>query len=619
MIRLQKSTVMRLASRAVILALLSNFLLFGVTLKPAQAQFRTAAKQWAVLDFVNKSALGGPALGAAAADAVSTLILGSNRFDVLPRESVDRIYAQLELTPPVTRQLDILRVGQGLAVETIITGEITDARINTNANGKSADVAMIVRGIDVASGLTVLGAAVHGQSTERPGDVADDVLLNEAVNYAAQLAVDKLLTQQVDIATVLTTPTPTTVQLNKGSRQGIKKGMKMVVLRGREQVATIRISDVETDSSVAIVDDQTKGVAPGDKARAIVLDPGSVTLTGNGGARVRSPKRSSTSSSTLLTVLVVGALAATIATGSNGAGGASYVRSEATILPDNITPGVKISWGLDTFNGGRGRLEWQVWRNDYSQTAIRVTDGFQDHTYDMPVHAVPDFWRDPAGIAIQVLECQEPDDPEQIDPAPPGVVLGTTYLYSVMLIYTLYPQDIPGGGGGGDGETLCVFKTDFKHADGQATPIDRIPLTSPPNNTANVGDLVQFSWNAVPGANQYAVEISTQPSFTSGSNIAVVARIESISPGGVSTEPIDISGVFPTAQRLYWRVGGRNAADLPGPVQDAKGERYVFSVPFQFDRAKNPPPPPLTGVKRSDNGKGTKKSEGGKPPVKKGG
>lgn len=608
--RLQRSVVMRLASRIAILALLSNFLLFGATLRPAEAQFRTGTKQWAVLDFVNRSALGGPALGAAAADAVSTLILGSNRYDVLPRETVDRIYSQLELTPPITRQLDILRVGQGLGVETVITGEITDARINTNSNGKSADVAMVIRGIDVASGLTVMGAAVHGQSSERPGNVADDVLLNEAVNYAAQLGVDKLLTQQVDLATVLTTPTVSTVQLNKGSRQGIKKGMKMVVLRGREQVATIRISDVETDSSVAIVDEATKGVAPGDKARAIVLDAGSVTLTPSGGARIRSPKTSSSSSSTLLSVLVIGALAAVIATGSDGAGGASYVRTEASILPDNVTPGVKISWGLSTFNGGRGRLEWQVWRSDYSTSAIRVVDGFATVAYDKPgAHNPPDFWRDPTDILLQPVRCDEDPGTEEIDPAPPGVNLGTSYLYSVMLIYTLFPQDLPGGGGGdGEGE-VCVFKTNFRHAEGQVTPIDRIALTSPPNGTVNVLELVQFSWNAVPGANQYAVEISTDPAFQSAANIVVVARVESISPGGVSTDPIDISGVFPSVQRLYWRVGGRNAGDRPGPVKDAEGERYVFSTPFQFDRTEKPPPPPLR----------TKQGSRTKPPGKRGG
>ncbi len=609
--RLQRSVVMRLASRIAILALLSNFLLFGASLKPAEAQFRTGTKQWAVLDFVNRSALGGPALGAAAADAVSTLILGSNRYDVLPRETVDRIYSQLELTPPITRQLDILRVGQGLGVETVITGEITDARINTNSNGKSADVAMVIRGIDVASGLTVMGAAVHGQSTERPGNVADDVLLNEAVNYAAQQGVDKLLTQQVDVATVFTTPTVTTVQLNKGSRQGIKKGMKMVVLRGREQVATIRISDVETDSSVAIVDEATKGVAPGDKARAIVMDAGAVTLTPSGGARIRSPKTSSSSSSTLLSVLVIGALAAVIATGSDGAGGASYVRTEATILPDNVTPGVKISWGLSTFSGGRGRLEWQVWRSDYSTSAIRVVDGFATVAYDKPgVHNPPDFWRDPSEILLQPVRCDEDPGTEEIDPPAPGVNLGTSYLYSVMLIYTLFPQDLPGGGGGGDGEgEVCVFKTNFRNAEGQVTPIDRIQLTSPPNNTVNVLDLVQFSWNAVPGANQYAVEISTDPAFQSAANIVVVARVESISPGGVSTDPIDISGIFPSFQRLYWRVGGRNAADRPGPVKDAEGERYVFSTPFQFDRTEKPPPPPLR----------TKEGSRTKPPGKRGG
>jgi hypothetical protein len=307
---------------------------------------------------------------------------------------------------------------------------------------------------------------------------------------------------------------------------------------------------------------------------------------------------------------VVGALAATIATGSDGAAGANNFKSEAAILPDNITPGVKLSWSLSMFNGGRGRLEWQVWRNDYSTTPIRVVDGFATVTYDKPgVHNPPDNWRDSADMQIQPIECVEPEAPEPIDPPPPGVILGTSYLYSIALIYTLFPQDLPNPPKEG---TICVFKTNLRHAEGQATPIARIQLTSPPNNTANVGDLVQFSWNAVPGANQYAVEVSTDPAFQNGNNIAVVARIESISPGGISTEPIDISGVFPTAQRLYWRVGGRNAADDPGPVKDAKGERYVFSVPFQFDRAKNPPPPPLSSGARAPKTRDKGGSRGGR-------
>jgi hypothetical protein len=385
--------------------------------------------------------------------------------------------------------------------------------------------------------------------------------------------------------------------------------MNMVILRGREEVATIRISEIETDSATGIVERSTKGVAPGDKARAIILDPGSVELTSSGGARVRTPRTRSTSSSSLLTILVVGALAATIATGSDGGGGASNVVAEPGILPDNQTPGVRISWDLDIFNGGRGRLEWQVWRSDYNPTPIRVVNGFTTVAWDSP-GAFADLWRDSLGMQIQPVSCDAPEAPEPIDPPAPGAIYGTSYLYSVLLVYTLFPQDLPGGGGA-DGEELCVFRTNLRNAEGQATPIARIQLTSPPNNSANVGELIQFSWNAVPGANQYAVELSTDPVFLNAANIAVVARVESISPGGISTEPINISGVFPAATRVYWRVGGRNAADRPGPIRDAKGERYVFSIPFQFDRAKNPPPPPLTSTNGSRGTSNGSRGKGG--------
>jgi hypothetical protein len=567
------------------MSLLANFVLLGLVLRPAQAQFTQSSKQWAVIDFVNKSPLGGPALGGAASDAVSTLLLGTNRYDILPRETVERIYKELELTPPVTRDLDVLRIGQALSAETIIVGEISDARINTSALGKSADVVLVVRGIDVASGLPVLGAAVHGQSSERPGDVSDDVVLNEAISYAAQQAVNVLMTQQVDIATVLTTPTTRTVTLNKGAREGLKIGMQMVVTRGKEEVARIRINDLSPDVSTATVISQSKGVAPGDKARAIYNNLPVVTLQSGGGARVRAAK-SGGSSSSLMSILVVGALAAVIGAGGSGSG-AGDVRTEATSLADGITPGVKISWSPSIFSSGRGRVEWQIWRNDVIETPVRVVPGVESHAFDDPF-ARTDPWRN-MGSLIGGTDCVDDPGQEPIDPPAPGIQPGTSYMYMVSLVYKLFAGDLPGG----TGDTECFFQTGREQAKGQATPLDLVTLVAPENGATDIGDLVQFTWESTPGADQYAVEVSTQSNFANASRIAVVARVDSVEAGNISTDPLDISGVFSGTQRLYWRVGARNSVDVPGPVKDAKGERYVFSRPFQFDRPEGPPPPPL--------------------------
>ena len=51
--------------------------------------------------------------------------------------------------------------------------------------------------------------------------------------------------------------------------------------------------------------------------------------------------------------------------------------------------------------------------------------------------------------------------------------------------------------------------------------------------------------------------------------------------------------VIQNATTIWWRIGARNIDDVPGPIPDATGQRYIFSVPRSFTRPNNPPPPPL--------------------------
>jgi hypothetical protein len=589
--RFKQSLFARLTGKAIIAVLMSNFVMFGLGVQQANAQFRTGTKQWAVLDFVNKSKVGGAALGGAATDAVSTLLLGTNKYDILPRETVERVMAEQELTPPLTRQLDILRVSQALGVETVITGEVQDARVNHSANGKSADIILVVKGIDVASGLVVLGSAVHGQSSERPGDVSDDVVINEALSYAAQQAVSQMLALQVDVATVLTTPTVSSVVLNKGSRQGIKMGMTMVVTRGREQVATVRVSEVSQDVSTCTVVKSFKGIAPGDRARAVVGSLPTVTLTGSG-AKIRTTRRSDPSSA-LLALLVVGALALTIQSGGGDTGPGDFI-TEATVLDDGITPGVKCSWKPSIFSGGRGRVEWQVWRNDYQPTPVLIVNGVESRALDFPApRTLP--WRN-MGTVIGGTECVDDPGQEDFDNPAPGINAGTTYFYLLSLVYKVSSLDLPGGGTGG-AATDCFFQTGRQSAMGSVTPIDPLSFETsrlPANGSSVIRDgvlpqPVQFQWGSAPGANQYIVEISTRLDFRG--SVRVAGTLDSTLSGTLGLEPVDIQPFFPAANRLYWRVGARNAADVPGPVKDSIGERYVFGRVYQIDR-ENPPPPP---------------------------
>jgi hypothetical protein len=577
----------RTVSRALVTALAWNFLILALPAPKAEAQFAGAAPQWAVLDFVNKSNIGGNELGSLASDALTTDLLGTNRFNILPRETVDRAMRDLGLQAPLSRELDVLRVAQALGVETIIVGEVSAIRINKGQGGKSADVALIVRGLDVASGLPVLGAAVAGQSAERPGDVSDDVVIDEAIRYASQEATRSLLEVPVDIATVLTTPTPQFVTLNKGTRQGVKVGQEMVVLRGREQVAIIRISEVTTDASTGRLVSSQKGVAPGDKARLIFRDLPKIELTSRG-PKTRTTKRND-ATGVLLALAVIGLLALALQKGGGGNAPGEFI-VEAGVAEDGVSPVIHASWKPNIFVlGNSSRVEWQVWRTDYNPTPVEVVNGQATFVLDRTAPRIR-LWRD-FGTNVGGTACEEDPGQEEFDVAAPGIVPGVSYRYQLSLIYKMSSLDVPGADQ--QDVTDCYFQSSRLFSKGQATAMSPAILTTPTNGATDVQSVTQFSWSSVAGADEYIVQISTTPTFARNT-VRDVANVTTLLQGGVSTDPVNISNVFPGVQRLYWRVGARNSADFPGPKADpATGQRYVFSRPFQFDRVVLPPPPPI--------------------------
>ncbi len=576
MTRFKNSLLSRILSRTLIASLLVASMPFSLF-----SQITATVPKWAVIDFVNNSSLGGDALGGAAADAVATNLAGYAKAEILGRETVDRAYKDLQFTPPLRRNLDIIKLGQHLDAEIVVVGEIKNARINHSANGKSADVILVVRGIDVVSNLAIYGTAVGGQSSERPGDVSDAALLNEAVEYAATVAVRNLMTQTVDVATVLTTPGDGRfVKLNKGARQGVKVGQTMVVTRGREKVAMLRVSDVDSDSSMGHVIEGLKGVAPGDRARVVYDQLPEVSWSKGGGTKVRTQKRMDAQGA-LLALLVVGATAALIGTGGGGNEPGEFT-TEAGVAEDGVSPVVRCSWKPNIFNlGNANRVEWQVWRTDYTPTPIAVLPG----SFTSVFHRLQgrlDSWRDIS--QLYGSECIDDPGAQQFDNPAPGISPGVTAWYQLSLIYRISALDNPNGGD----QQYCYYTTTRMPAKGPATPLFPPALVSPPDQSKDVNNVLQFSWQPVAGANEYLVQISTEVTFRHKTKIKNIVVVEDTN----NTDPIDISGVFPTVKRLYWRVGAKNLGDVPGPVRDVAGNRYVFSQPFWFERVTPPPPPP---------------------------
>jgi len=152
-------------------------------------------------------------------------------------------------------------------------------------------------------------------------------------------------------------------------------------------------------------------------------------------------------------------------------------------------------------------------------------------------------------------------------------------------------------GGGGD---RCYFASTKVATRGTATPFVRPALRSPANN-AIVATAPVFTFTSVKGSVssvvvEYVLQLSDDPTFPKGRTITPADGKfvdNTVAPGAqLSTKPIrEALTAFKGAEFVYWRIGARNVNDVPGPVP-INGDRYVFSLPFRFQRPTDPPIPP---------------------------
>jgi hypothetical protein len=423
-----------------------------LSISGAQAQIQ-AQQRWAVIDFSSRRAMPeGVAFGTEAAQRVYDELAKTGRYDLEPPDTVRRTVEQLGLQTPVTEQTSLLRLAQEMRVATLVTGEVVGWGVRQVNGGKQAVVAVRVLVLDVASGLPVNGAAEEAMSTVRPPTTADDVLISEALGQAAAQAVQRIRMQTLPQATVLNTREQTAL-INRGAREGFRQNQTVVVLRGREQVATARVTDVLPDSATIRVERQTRGIQPQDRVRVVFQVPdivarpgGQVTETGDVRFAEVRPRRG-IDMGAIVTVGVVILLAAVLFGGGRGAGdtGANNVTAEATLFPTGAgNPAVLIRWRLDAFHRGPNNIQWLIFRNDVTQTPALVADGQATRVYDRPGANTFQYAQQPdAGSLACVGLNMSPTV------TTPPIVPGQPYLYEVALVYRVNVLDMPGTATGG--------------------------------------------------------------------------------------------------------------------------------------------------------------------------
>jgi hypothetical protein len=598
---------------------------------PASAQATTAPVGQGltaiVIDFVNKSGIGGDTLARFATDAVAVELASSQRFEVLRREEVSRAAETLGFRVPYD-QAQLSRLAQQLGANAVITGEVAFARVNDKkGQEKSVDVGMRVRVVDPTSGELINGAAQLASAVAKPGLTDNDALAQEAVGKAAVYAVRDIVSYTLPTGIILNTVgsgDSLQVLINRGSRDGIVQGQDMIVLRDGTRVGRLRITNVFPTDSEARVVDLGVGVRPQDTVRAVFPLP---DLPEKVGDKPRSRSgRSGNALSTLGKFLLIVGVAVLVATAIKGGGSVSGVTAEADYV--NNAPAVQVRWKDNLFGGNT--LEYHLWRTpddpfNFQGTPVAAVQLARSYT-DFP--APYSYW-DANRAFLQPLF--NPGNNQggggtatTVTPplgAIPGFVVGRTYVYQVSAVVRRTSTTTGGTGGGGQ-QTLLEDVETNPVSSGPTTPINPPLLDLPRAPAANVNlTSAVFTWLTRAGADTYVLELSSDrtfmnrnaitqlgPFFSTSTNAEGIIMPQPATPINLSTneilrrDPLFLAFVnrVPGAQRptVWFRVGARNSVDQPGPVDWFKRQgadkqfRYIYSEPRSFTPADLPPPPP---------------------------
>jgi hypothetical protein len=568
---------------ALVMALVAT-LLPTPLVKPACAQLMPTYSV-GVADFANESGVQGDLLARLATDAVVVEMSKTNRYDVsITRTMMKQKMDELGLRPPLTKT-GLVRLGESLEADAMLQGAIKSVGIAGSGPTRRASVTLVVQMIDQASGEIINGTVQTGNSSARVGYTADDSsLITEAVNNAAFLAVRTMIDYVIPEATVMMNIGASQVMLNKGSRDGIKPGMRMIILRDREIIGYVDVTSADPTDAYAKVVKTMRGIQPEDKARAIFEMPTVSSSLKSEPLPTGAPSHSRMGGSAgskigkfLVGLLIVFGIAA-IFTGGSGS-------------PDAPKAGVggnsplTIRWDPKLYNHGQNVSELQVIRDQDAGSAGAIpvrtirdngqwNAGFTDlsNLYGTGPFTVT-YYQMPLGSTTPTSATQPYTDEGY----------GVTHQYQLRAL--LRTQS------GVDADGAPIYGYEFTKFGNYIVatavqPVATSSIVSPLNGESlYVSQLLtgdaNLTWLPSVGSDQYRVAVrpvqpGTGPTWTSnviyygsGTEISLPA-IDRLSLANVLSSPLFVD------REMYWRVDTRHGGDTsPDWVQ---GNQVVFRI-----------------------------------------
>ncbi len=547
---------------SLILALVATILPTPLFVKPACAQLMPTYSV-GVVDFVNESGVQGDLLARLATDAVVVEMSKTNRYDVsITRSMLKESMEGLGLRPPLTKT-GLVRLGEAVSADAMLEGSIKSVQIAGSGPTRRASVTLVVHMVDQASGEIINGAVQTGNSSARVGYTADDSsLITEAINSAAFLAVKTMVDYVIPEATVMVNVGSSQVMINKGARDGVKPGMRMIVLREKEIIGYIDITSADPTDAYARVIKSMRGIQPQDKARAIFEMPmvssalKSEPLPGSAPSHGRMGGSAASKIGKFLVGLLIVAGVVSLFKGGSGTEDPPSAGTKGPLI---------ITWNPKLYSYGQNLVELQVIR-DGSAVPVRVTrdsgewaNGRSDLStlYGNGGFTVT-YNSYPAGSSSPTSATATFTDEGY----------GVTHTYQLRTL--LRAQT----GTDGDGNAVYGYQiTDFGSSiTGTAIkPLSLSEIVSPINGESlYVSDLQDsnsnLTWTPTDGADQYRVKVwPVKPGSgpTWWSNIIYYGAGSQLSLD--DTDRLSLASALSNPayadKEMYWRVDARNSGD----------------------------------------------------------
>ena len=593
--QLMQSRGVRSVCYTLILALVSTIAPLTPFTTPAHAQLLSTYSV-GVVDFINESGVQGDLLSRLATDAVVVEMGKTTRYDVgTTRTQMKTEMDRLGMRPPLTK-IDLVRLGEILGNDAMLEGSIRSVQLAGSGVTRRASVTLVLQMIDQASGEITNGTVQTGESSARVGFTADDdSLIADAINSAAFLSVRTMVDYIIPEATVMMNLGESQVMLNKGVRDGIKAGMRMIILRQKEIIGYVEVQKVSATSSDAKVIKSMRGIQPEDKARAIFEMPAVTTSlktaplpsgapsTGGGGGKGAIGK--------IGKFLVGAAIVFGLVSMFKGGRGTEDAPTVGAGVP------VVITWNAQLYGHGQNVIEYQILRDvasvgstsaapvwvisDPSAIDAGAVSLYSLYGPGVPVTGTPvTYWSLDAnpsttkGIQKTVSVLPEP--------------YGKTHTYQVRVNYKITERDNLTG--------LMVDKRWLYS--GVSSPITATAIepvltadiiTPAPDSEIQLDEIVsgsvRFDWKRKDGANVYYMTVEET---TSGALIWKSDVIHEIGPIVVlpASQRLDLAGRLSAYQdkTLTWKVFCRQTRDTaPGYYE---GDENRFSL------GSGPPPGP---------------------------